>query len=328
MKRRSFVALLGTALTAPRALAQTPAEMRRIGVLMGYAEGDPEAQVRLRAFKERLAALGWSEGRNLAIDVRWGTADVNRASAFAAELAALRPEVILSNTTPVTAALHRAAPTTPIVFVAVSDPIGSGFIQSLARPGGHITGLINLESTLVEKWAETLKAIAPRVTRAAVMYNPGTAPYVKYYLKPLEAVAPRLGMKVFAAEVRSEAEIEKVIAALGREPGGGLITMTDSFLTVHRKSIVALTARHKVPAVYWFGSIVSEGGLIAYGIDYTDLFRRAAPYVDRILRGAKPADLPVEMPTTYELTINRKTAAALGLTIPQSLLVRADKVIE
>jgi putative ABC transport system substrate-binding protein len=313
---------------APHAVAQGVGGKRRIAVLMGYAESDPQAQERLRAFKERLAALGWSENRNIVIDVRWGTADVARASAFATELAALRPEVILSNTTPVTAALHRAAPATPIVFVAVSDPIGSGFVRSLARPGGQLTGLINLESSLVEKWAETLKTIAPRVTRAAVMFNPGTAPYVKYYWKPLEAAAPRLGMKVFPAEVRSEADIEKVIAALGREPGSGLIAMTDSFLTVHRKAIIGQAARHKVPAIYWFGSIVDEGGLIAYGIDYTDLFRRAAPYVDRILRGAKPADLPVEMPTTYELAINKKTAAALGLTIPQSLLVRADRVVE
>jgi putative ABC transport system substrate-binding protein len=224
--------------------------------------------------------------------------------------------------------LDRAAPATPIVFVAVSDPIGSGFVRSLARPGGHITGLINLESSLVEKWAETLKAIAPRVTRAAVMFNPDTAPFAKYYLQPLEAAAPKLGIKVFSAEVRSEADIAKVIAALGREPGSGLIAMTDSFITVHRKSIIALAARHKVPAVYYFGSIADEGGLIAYGIDYTDMFRRAAPFVDRILRGAKAADLPVEMPTTYELTINRKTAAALGLTIPQSLLLRADRVVE
>jgi putative ABC transport system substrate-binding protein len=328
MNRRGFVALVCASLLAPRAIAQGIAGKRRIGVLMGYAESDPQAQERLAAFKERLAALGWSENRNIVIDVRWGTADVARASAFATELAALRPEVIVSNTTPVTAALQRAAPATPIVFVAVSDPIGSGFVRSLARPGGRLTGLINLESSLVEKWAETLKAIAPRVTRAAVMFNPGTAPYVKYYWKPLEAVAPRLGMKVFPAEVRSEADIEKVIAALGREPGSGLIAMTDSFLTVHRKSIIAQAARYKVPAIYWFGSIVDEGGLIAYGIDYTDLFRRAAPYVDRILRGAKPADLPVEMPTTYELAINRKTATALGLTIPQSLLLRADKVIE
>jgi ABC-type uncharacterized transport system substrate-binding protein len=328
MNRRSFVALIGTSLVAPRAIAQGIAGKRRIGVLMGYAEGDPQAQERLAAFKERLSALGWSENRNIIIDVRWGTADVARASAFATELAALRPEVILSNTTPVTTAVQRAAPATPIVFVAVSDPIGSGFVSSLARPGGQLTGLVNLESSLVEKWAETLKAIAPRVTRAAVMFNPSTAPYVKYYWKPLEAAAPRLGMKVFPAEVRSEADIEKVIAALGREPGSGLINMTDSFLTVHRKSIIAQAARHKVPAIYWFGSSVDEGALIAYGINYTDLFRRAAPYVDRILRGAKPAELPVEMPTTYELTINKKTATALGLTIPQSLLVRADKVVE
>ncbi len=330
MKRREFITLLGGAvlvwpLVAP---AQQPDRIRRIGVLMGYAEDDPEARSRLAAFIQRLAALGWAEGRNLRIDYRWAAGDVNLASAFAKELLALQPEVILSNTTPVTAALHRETRTVPLVFLMVSDPVGSGFVESLPRPGGNITGFINLEASLVEKWIELLKEIAPEVVRVAVMFNPQTAPYAEYYMQPLRAAAPAFGVKPFTTPVQSISDIEVAIAALGRAPGGGLIVMTDSFMTVHRKSIIDLTARYKVPAISFITVMTKEGGLISYGVDIPDLFARSALYVDRILRGTKPADLPVQLPTKFELVINLKTAKALGLTVPPTLLVRADKLIE
>jgi putative ABC transport system substrate-binding protein len=331
MNRRDAVLgllALGAVAGPSRVRAQQPGRARRIGVLMGYDENDPEARLRLAVFKEGVAASGWAEGRNLTIDVRWTAAEVDRAAAFARELVALKPDVILANTTPVTAALQQETKTIPIVFTAVSDPIGSGFVKSLARPGGNITGFVNLESSLIEKWLQLLKEIAPRVTRVGVIFNPKTAPYVEYYLQPLKAVAARYGVKTVMAPVGSEVDIEKVIVGLGREPGSGLIVMTDSYMTVHRKSIIALTARHNVPAIYYVASMAMEGGLISYGIDYVDLFRRAAPYVDRILRGAKPADLPVQHPSRFELVINTTTAKALGLTIPQSILVRADRLIE
>jgi putative tryptophan/tyrosine transport system substrate-binding protein len=329
MRRREFIALASGAVAWPSAAhAQEQERVRRIGVLMGYAEDDPEAQLRLAAFTQALAALGWTEGRNLRIDIRWSAGDVDRASRFAKELVALQPEVILSNTTPVTTALLRETHIIPIVFLVVSDPIGSGFVESLAQPGGNVTGFINLEASLVEKWLQLLKEIAPSVTRVAVMFNPDTAPYADYYLQPLHTVAPVLGVKPFTAAVRSEAQIEEVISGLAREAGGGLMVMTDSFMTVHRKSIVALTARNKVPAVSFITPMTAEGGLISYGVNIVDLFQRAASYIDRILRGAKPADLPVQVPTRFELAINLETAKALGLTIPPSLLARADMVIE
>jgi putative ABC transport system substrate-binding protein len=328
-RRKLVVALGASALAAPlSSFAQQPAKPRRVGVLMGYAENDPEAQLRFAAFKEGLAALGWTEGRNLKIDVRWTAADVARAAAYAKELVAMQPDAILSNTTPVTTAVKRETQTIPIVFTVVSDPVGTGFVKTLARPGGNITGFINLESSLIEKWLQMLKEIAPRVTRVAVIFNPDTAPYAEYYLRPLQVVAPKFGVKTFNAVVRSESEIREAITGLGREPNGGLIVMTDSFMTVHRKLVIELTARHKIPAIYWVGNIPAEGGLMSYGVDYVDLFRRSATYIDRILRGAKPGELPVEQPTKYELVINKRTAKALGLTIPQSFLISANKVIE
>ena len=327
MRRREFIAMLGGAAAWPLA-ARAQQSVRRVGVLMGYAEDDPEAQLRYAAFQQRLAALGWTEGRNLKIDIRWTSADVSRAATFAKELVALQPEVILTNTTPVTAALKGETQTIPLVFTAVSDPIGSGFVKTLARPGGNITGYINLESSLIEKWLQLLKEIAPRLTRVGVIFNPDTAPYAEYYLQPLTAVAPKISVKTYSAAVRSDTDITEALAVLGREPHGGLIVMTDSFMTVHRQLIIELTARHKIPAIYWVKNIPAEGGLVSYGVDYTELFRRSATYVDRILRGAKPADLPVEQPTKYELVVNLKTAKALGLDVPTSILLRADEVIE
>jgi putative ABC transport system substrate-binding protein len=328
-RRKIVIALGAGALATPwHSFAQQPTKLAKVGVLMGYAEDDPEARLRLAAFKEGLAVLGWADGRNMRIDLRWAAGDVNRAATFAKELVALKPDVILSNTTPVTAALKHETTTIPIVFTVVSDPIGSGFVKTLARPGGLLTGFINLEASLVEKWLQMLKEIAPRVTRVGMMFNPQTAPYAEYYMQPLRHVAPKFQVQAYSAVVRSEADIMSAIAELGRKPGGGLICMTDSFVTVKRKLIIEQTAYHKVPAIYWVSNMAAEGGLLSYGVDYYDLFRRSAYYVDRILRGTKPADLPVEQPAKFELVINGKTARALGLKIPQSLLISAHKVIE
>jgi putative ABC transport system substrate-binding protein len=295
---------------------------------MGYSENDPEAQLRLSTFKETLRALGWNEGQNLRIDVRWSSGNVDRASLLARELVALQPEVIVSSTTPVTAALQRETAAIPIVFTVVADPVGSGFVKALSRPGGNITGFVNLESSLVGKWLELLKEIAPRVTQAGVMFNPDTAPYAERYLRPVVAAATKLGVALSTAPVRNDTDIEDAIAALGRQRNAGLIVMVDSFMVVHRKAAIVSAAQHKVPAVYFSSFNVRDGGLVSYGVDVVDQFRRAAPYVDRILRGANVAELPVQMPAMFELAINRKTANALDLTIPQSLLVRANEVIE
>ena len=276
MKRREFITFLGGSVAAwPLvAHAQQPDRIQRIGVLMGYDENTPFAQRMLSAFKQELAALGWIEDRNLRIDYRWTAGDVSRAGAFAKELVALQPKVILSNTTPVTAALHRETKTIPLVFVVVSDPVGSGFVESLPRPGGNVTGFVNLEASLVTKWLELLKEIAPRVTRVGVMFNPQTASYAEYYLQPLEAVASKFDVKVYAAPVLSEADIRNVITQLGREPGGGLIVMTDSFNVVHGNSIIALTRENNIPTTMDYQP--AEGGLISYGVDTFDLFRRGA----------------------------------------------------
>ena len=324
MRRREFITVVGGAAMWPLAARAQPEGMQRIGVLMGYDENT--SQHLLGAFKQELAALGWIEDRNLHIDYRWTAGNVNRAVAFAKELVALQPKLIVSNTTPVTAALHRETKTIPLIFVVVSDPVGSGFVESLPRPGGNITGFINLEASLVTKWLELLKEIAPRVTRVGVMFNPQTASYAQYYLQPLETVAPKFDVRVFAAPVSSEADIGTVITELGRAPVGGLIVMTDSFNTVHSKAIVALTRQYNVPATMDYQP--AEGGLISYGVDTFDLFRRAADYVDRILHGTKAAELPVQLPTKFQLGVNLKTAKALGLTVPPTLLARADEVIE
>jgi putative ABC transport system substrate-binding protein len=330
MRRRDFInAIAALAAAWPIvARAQQGDRIRRVGVLMGYAEDDPESQSWLTAFNQRLTALGWTEGRNLRIDTFWAAGDVSRATAFAKKLVTLQPEVILSNTTPVTEALYRVTRKIPLVFVNVSDPVGSGFVESLARPGGSVTGFINLESSLVEKWLELLKEIAPRVTRVAVMFNPQTAPYVEYYLKPLETAASKIDVKTFATPVHSDIDIEAVVAGLERDPRNGLIAMTDSFMTVHRETVIELTAQHKIPLMYYLRDVPAKGGLISYGIHFIDQFQQAASYVDRILRGTRPADLPVQVPTKYELVINLETAKALGLTVPQSILIRADEVIE
>jgi putative ABC transport system substrate-binding protein len=329
MRRRDFIkTIAGSAAAWPLAARAQGDGGRRIGALLGYAESDQSAQSRFAAFKQELAARGWTDGVNLRIDARWTGGDVTRAAASAKELVAKQPEVILANTTPVTAAVQHETKTIPIVFVVVSDPIGSGFVKSLQSPGANITGFTNVEASLVEKWAELLKEIAPGTKRVAVMFNPQTASFAQYYLQPLEAAASALGVQAQGSPVLSEAEIEKVIAGLGDDPGSGLIMMTDGFMFVHRKAVIDLTARYKVPATYYFQEAVKEGGLISYGVNNTDLFRSAAIYVDRILRGAKPAELAVQGPTKYELFVNRTTAKTLGLTVPQTILATADDIVE
>jgi putative ABC transport system substrate-binding protein len=329
MRRREFIAVVGGVMAWPlTAQAQQPNRVRRIGVLMGYAETDPTALAFVAAFKQGLAALGWNEGKNLYIELRWTAGNVNRAVAFAKELVALQPDAILANTTPITATLQHETKTIPIVFVAVADPVGSGLVESLAHPGGNITGFLNMEGTLAEKWLELLKEIAPRTIRVALMFNPQTAPYAEYYLRPLEAVAPNLGATTFTTPVESAEDIESVFARMSPERGDGLISMNDSFLFIQRKLIIELAARYKIPTIYFVKEMTAEGGLISYGVVTADSFARAAQYVDRILRGSKPAELPVQAPTKFEMVINLKTAKALSLSVPDKLLSTADEVIE
>jgi putative tryptophan/tyrosine transport system substrate-binding protein len=330
MQRREFIAGLGSAAAWPVvARAQQPERMRRIGVLTVDEENDPETKAALSAFTRGLAELGWTDDRNLRMDVRWAGGNVDRMGMFAKELVDLQPDVILANATPPTAALQRETRTIPIVFVYVSDPIGSGFVASLARPGGNITGFTNHEPSMGGKWLQLLTEIAPGVKRAAIIFNPDIAPYVRsYYLPSFEAAARSLKVQPIVAPVYSDAEIETAIISLGRQPESVLVMAPDPFTFARRAPIILLAARNNVPAVYPYSFCVREGGLLSYGADVGDIFRRAAPYVDRILRGAKPADLPVQAPIKFQMAINLKTAKALGLTVPQSILLRADEVIE
>jgi putative ABC transport system substrate-binding protein len=330
IKRREFITFVGGAAAWPLAArAQQPTQVRRIGVLMGYAESDLEAQALVQSFQQALLELGWRKGDNLQIEYRWGGGDIAQIRAFAKELVALHPDLILANTTPVTGALQRETKTIPIVFVIVSDPVGDGFVTSLARPGSNVTGFINYEASMAGKWLEILKEIAPSATRAALMYNPDVAPGGgSYFRAPFEAGALALGMTPIVSPVRSIAEIEAAVAALRGAPQAAVVTGFDGFLTVNRKIMISLAARNDVPAIYARRAFASDGGLVSYGPDYLDLFGRAALYVDRILKGTKPQDLPVQLPTKFELVINLKTANALGLTVPPSLLITADEVIE
>jgi putative ABC transport system substrate-binding protein len=314
---------------AARVRAQRPEATRRIGILMGYAESDSRAQSFSAAFVQGLRELGWTEGRNVRLDYRWAAGDVDRIRAFARELAALQPDVISANTTPVTKALHQETRTIPIVFAIVSDPVGEGLVASLPGKGGNVTGFINIEASMGGKWLELLKEIAPSVKRAAIIFNPDTAPGGgSYFSRSFEAAARSLAVEPATAAVRSDVDIERVIADLGREPVGGLVLASDGFIFVQRAPIIALAARHKVPAIYGNSQACREGGLLSYGPDISDKFRRAAPYVDCILRGAKTAELPVQVPTKFELVINLKAAKALGLTVPLTLLATTNEVIE
>jgi putative ABC transport system substrate-binding protein len=331
MKRRDFITLLGGAVTWPLAArAQQSGPMRRIGMMFGTAEGDPQTVASLAAFTKALLELGWTDGRNIRIDHRWAGADVDRMQTFAKELASLQPDLIVGGTTQVVAALKRETTTIPIVFVNVSDPVGSGFVASLPRPGGNLTGFINVEASLSGKWIEMLKDIVPRVTRAALMFHPETAPFFAYYLQPFEAAARSFAVEPIAAQVHTSTDIERVLASLGDRPDTGLVVMPDVFMATRRNldPIISLAARYRVPTIYPLRFMVAAGGLVSYGIDPTDLYRRATTYVDRILKGARPADLPVQLPTKFELAVNLKTAKALGIDMPATLLGRADEVIE
>jgi putative tryptophan/tyrosine transport system substrate-binding protein len=311
------------------ARAQQADRVRHVGVLMPFGETDPEAKAELSGFTQGLVELGWTEGRNLRMDVRWAAGNVDRMRMFAKELVDLQPDVIFAISTPVTAALQRETRTIPIIFVLVADPIGEGFVASLPRPGGNLTGFIYTEAGVAGKWVELLTEIAPGLARAAIMFNPDTvAGGGSYYLPSFEAAARSLKVAPMTAPVRSEAEIETVMTSLGREPGGGLVAIADGFMQVHRAPIILLAARKNVPAIYGNSAWVRDGGLLSYGPSIADIFRRGAPYVDRILRGAKPADLPVQLPVKFGMALNAKTAKALGLTVPRSILLRADEVIE
>jgi putative ABC transport system substrate-binding protein len=329
MRRRVFISLLGGAAVAwpVAASAQQPERMRRLGMLMNRAADDPRGQVELAAFQQALQQLGWSDGRNIRIDTRWGENDVDRDRGYAAELVALAPDLILASGTLSVAALRHATRTLPIVFVEVSDPVGAGLVDSLSRPGGNITGFMNFEYSLSGKWLELLKEIAPQVTRAAVIrdlaISLGTAEFTA-----IQAVAPALGVEVTPIGVHDIGVIERAVEAFARSANGGLIMTGGAYPVVHYDLIIALAARHKLPAVYFSRDNVTGGGLISYGPDLVDQFRRAAQYVDRILKGAKPAELPVQAPTKFELVINLKTAKALGLILPPTVLARADEVIE
>ena len=329
--RRQFITLFGGAAAAwPLAApAQQGGPVRRLGVLMSYNENDPDAKAQLSAFVEGLAELGWTDGRDIRMDVRWAAGDIDRMRVFAKELVGLHPDVILASTTAVTAALQRETRTIPIVFALVSDPVGDGFVADLPRPGGNITGFVTMEGAIAGKWLELLTEIAPRVKRAAIMFNPDTSPGGgSYFLPPFEAAARALKVAAIAGPVHNDAEIEAVITSLGGEPGGGLVVNLDAFMYNHRATIILLAARNIVPAVFSVSAAVRDGGLLSYGPYSADVHRRAAPYVDRILRGEKPADLPVQVPTKFEMVINLKTAKALGLTVPPNLLARAEEVIE
>jgi putative tryptophan/tyrosine transport system substrate-binding protein len=329
VKRRTFIAMLGgAAVSWPLAArAQQAERVRRIGLLMGVAD-DREGQDRVTALKQGLQELGWTDGRNIQIETRFGGADAGRIRAHAAELVALAPDVIVGQTTPVIRALRQATSSIPIVAAAINDPVEQGFVSSWAHPGGNITGFAFIDFQMVGKWLEMLKEAAPSVARASLIFNPDTSPHYYVYLRSFEAAPRSVAAEVTAAPVRDTAEAEETIDKLGREPGGGLIVPPDAFTIVHHQLLIRLAQQHRLPAVYSLRTYVALGALMSYGPDPYDLFRRSASYVDRILKGAKPVDLPVQQPTKFELAINLKTAKALGLQIPDRLLALADEVIE
>jgi putative ABC transport system substrate-binding protein len=326
--RRAFIAGLGGAAAWPLAArAQQGDRVRRISVLHGRDENDPVAKTSVSAFTQALAALGWTDGRNVRVDLRWAGGDINRIRALAQELVGLQPDIILANGTAETVALQQETRTIPIVFVNVADPVASGIVPRLDRPNGNITGFAVFETTLGGKWLELLSEAAPGLRRAAIMFNPDINP-VSNYMPSFETASRSLKVAPIIAPVHSDVEIERAITALGRESGGGLVALGGAFLLTHRAPIILAAARNNVPAVYNGSAYVREGGLLSYGVDRVDTFRRAASYVDRILRGKKPAELPVQLPTKYEMVVNLKTAKALGLTVPRLILMRATEVIE
>jgi putative ABC transport system substrate-binding protein len=328
MKRRAFIAGLGGAAAWPlMARGQQSERMRRIGVLMNVAADNPRGQAGVAAFQQVLQQLGWSDGRNVRIDTRWGANDIDLDRKYAAELVALAPDVILASSTPSVTALQHVTRTLPIVFVQVADPVGAGVVDTLARPGGNTTGFMNFEYSLSGKWLEFLKQIAPSVTRVAILRDPANPAGIGQF-SSIQAAAQSLGVEVRPLTARDAAEIERAVAAFARLANGGLIVTPSAGNAVHRELITTLAARYKLPTIYSDRLNVTEGGLISYGPDRVDQYRRAASYVDRILKGEKPADLPVQAPTKFELVINLKTAKALGFTIPTTLLATADEVIQ
>jgi putative ABC transport system substrate-binding protein len=327
MKRREFMTLLaGAAAGWPRP-ARAATVLRRVGVLMGVDGADAAAQARITAFRAGLAELGWADGRNVRIDVRWAGGDIRRMKSEAEALVAEGQDAILTSGTPAIAALRDATTTIPLVFVTYGDPVARGLVTSLARPGGNITGLANFESSLGSKWLEVLREIAPHIARVAMMYNPQTEP-PSLFLKSIETTAAALGIEALAADVHDDAGIARAIADIGRKHDGGLIVLPDVFNTRHRATIIAEAVRHRVPAIYSLRFFAADGGLISYGIDNIDVYRRAASYVDRILNGARPGDLPVQLPSKFECVLNLTTARALGLAVTPRLLVLANEVIE
>jgi putative ABC transport system substrate-binding protein len=329
MKRREFITLLGGAAAVgwPLVARAQQDRMRRIGVLMSYAADDPDMLARLDAFRHGFQGLGWVEGRNVHVDYRFSDGRADRFQPLAKELVALKPELIFAQGTPGAAAVQRESRTLPIVFVNVSDPIGSGFVASLARPGGNLTGVLQYEASITGKWLAMLKEISPTLVRAALVANPKTTAF-PYFQRAALALAPSLAIELVASPVQDASDIERAIESFARVPNGGLVLPPDATTTAHRDLIVGLAARHRLPAVYSVRSFVEDGGLMSYGADQADMFRQAAGYVDRILRGANPADLPVQVPVKYETILNLKTAKAFGLAVPPGLLVAADKVIE
>ena len=330
LRRRDFIAALGGAAVAwpLAARAQQGDRVQRIGMLTAFDENDPAGKTYVSAFTQALAGFGWIDGRNVRMDLRWYGDDINRIRALAQELVGLQPDIILTATTPATVAVQRETRTIPIVFLSVSDPVASGIVARLDRPSGNVTGFAVSEVTLAGKWLELLSEIAPGLKRAAIIFNPDFAATASVYMTLLETAARSLKVALIPAPVHSDVEIETAITALGREPAGGLVVLTDTFMFTHRAPIILAAARNNVPAVYTGSASVRDGGLLSYGVDRVDTHRRAATYVDRILRGEKPGDLPVQFPTKFEMAVNLKTAKALGLAVPPSIRLRADEVIE
>ena len=332
MQRREFIA--GIAIASlwgmPSARAQQPRTGRLIGVLYGGSIADPQGRAGLASFAKELQALGWSPGTNLAVEYRFADGNPDKMRRLAREMVEMRPEVIVGHTTPVVEALQKENPSTPIVFVVVSDPIGTGFVKSLARPGGNITGFTNFEDSLATKWIELLSEVAPRIKRAALLFNPDTVPHSSYFWRPFEAAARLLGIAPQEMRVLNIAEAEQSIAALAGTSSAGLVIMPDIVWATKANldAIIALAARHRLPTIYPYRYMVAQGGLISYGVDTVDIWRRAPAYVDRILKGTRPGDLPVQLPTRFEMAVNLRTASAMGLNVPETFLWRADEVIE
>jgi putative ABC transport system substrate-binding protein len=329
MRRREFIKVIAVSAAWPLAArAQQPEQMRRIGVLMARKSHDVEGQKQFAGLQQGLMELGWLEGRTIHIETRWTVGDPDEAAKFTQELIESKPEVLVANGTPSLVAMRQAAAAAPVVFVSVADPVGQGFVPSLSRPGGNITGFSAEEASMGGKWLELLKELAPQLTRIVILYNPDAAPYAPMFFPAMRTAAPKMAVSLSISPVHSVSDIEGVFAGAGREPGSGLIVVPDSYMFGQRQRLIALAAEHRLPTIYPLSVFVEEGGLIAYGIERVDMFRRAAAYVDRILRGASAADLPVQQPTKFELLINLKTAKELGITVPRSMLLIADEVIE